>query len=182
MNGALTFTEDTTLKTKTISIFGIAEATKTLAITINQAQIPQFWRYVRFTGYGDQTGVTTRLVELQALQATTNRLLNKLPLAGYATPNGGAIAVATDGAIVHSAGYPLWWTAEGVPVLVYDMGDWYGLSSILVVGYSPSIDPRQTQFKVDVSADNVTWYNVADYSANTTPQPEAGFSFPVNIV
>jgi len=183
LNGALSFTENTTLKTKSISIFGVAEATKTLEITINQAQIPQFWRYVRFTGYGDQTGtgVTTRLVELQALQATTNRLLNKLPMAGYTAPDSGAIAVATDGAIVHSAGYPLWWTAKGTPVLVYDMGDWYGLSSILVVGYSPTVDPRQTKFKVDVSADNAVWYNVANYENNTTPQPEAGFSFAVSF-
>lgn len=181
LNGALTFTENTTLKAKTISLSGVAEATKTLSITINQAQTPQFWRYVRFTGYGDQTGVTTRLVELQALQQTTNRLLNKLPMAGYATPNGGDIGVATDGTIAHVAGYPLWWTAEGTPVLVYDMGDWYGLSSILVVGYSPTADPRQTQFKVDVSADNSVWYNVANYQNNTTPQPEAGFSFAVSF-
>lgn len=182
LNGALSFTENTTLKTKTISIFGVAEATKTLDITVNSApQTPQFWRYVRFTGYGDQTGtgVTTRLVELQALQQTTNRLLNKLPMAGYTAPDSGAIAVATDGAIVHSAGYPLWWTAKGTPVLVYDMGDWYGLSSILVVGYSPTADPRQTKFKIDVSADNSVWYNVANYENNTTPQPEAGFSFAV---
>ena len=33
-NNALTFTESTTLKVKTISVFGIAEATKTLAVTI----------------------------------------------------------------------------------------------------------------------------------------------------
>lgn len=183
LNGALSFTQNTTLKTKTISIFGVAEATKTLDITINAPAIPEFWRYVRFTGYGDQTGtgVTTRLVELQALQQTTNRLLNKLPMAGYTAPDSGAIAVATDGAIVHATGYPLWWTAKGTPVLVYDMGDWYGLSSILVVGYSPNTDPRQTKFKVDVSADNATWYNVANYENNTTPQPEAGFSFAVSF-
>ena len=39
--------------------------------------------------------------------------------------------------IVHSAGYPLWWSGEGIPVLTYDLGDWLALSSILVVGYSP---------------------------------------------
>jgi hypothetical protein len=180
LSGGLTFTNNTTLKAKTISIFGVAEATKTLEITVNApATIPEFWRYVRFTGYGDQTGVTTRLVELQAIRQGVNLLLNKLPMAGYAPTNGGNIAVATDGAILHSAGYPLWWSGEGIPVLTYDLGDWLALSSILVVGYSPSSDPRQTQFKIDVSADNATWYNVANYQNNTTPQPEAGFSFAV---
>jgi hypothetical protein len=181
LSGGLTFTKNTTLKAKTISIFGVAEATKTLEITVNAVAptIPEFWRYVRYTGYGDQTGVTSRLVELQAIRQGTNLLLNKLPMAGYAPTNGGNIAVATDGIIAHSAGYPLWWGGEGIPVLTYDLGDWLALSSILVVGYSPNTDPRQTQFKIDVSADNATWYNVANYQNNTTPQPEAGFSFAV---
>lgn len=182
LTDAFKFTENTTLKAKTISIFGVAEETKTLEITVTGApsgEIPQFWRYIRYTGHGDQTGVTSRLVELQAIRQGVNLLLNKLPMAGYATPNGGNIAVATDGIIAHSAGYPLWWSGEGIPVLTYDLGDWLALSSILVVGYSPNTDPRQTQFKIDVSADNATWYNVANYENNTTVQPEAGFSFAV---
>jgi hypothetical protein len=140
---------------------------------------PTGWRYVRYVGYGDQTGVTSRLVELQALEGATNRLLNKLPNAGYATPNGGTIAVATDGAKVHSAGYPLWWTAEGVPTLVYDMGATYPIGTINVTGYSPVADPRTTQFIISVSKDNVAWTQVADYTANATNQPEAGFNFTV---
>jgi hypothetical protein len=176
---AFKFTENTTLKTKTISNFGVAEATKTLTITVNAPAIPQFWRYVRYTGYGDQTGVTSRLVEIQAIRQGENLLLNKLPMAGYPTPNGGAIEVATDGVIVHTSGYPFWWSGEGIPVLTYDLGDWYALTTITVVGYSPNTDQRQTQFKIDVSADNTNWYNVANYENNTTPQPEAGFSFAV---
>ena len=59
------------------------------------------------------------------------------------------------------------------------MGDWYDLTQINVIGYSPTTDPRQTQFKIDVSADNSVWYNVANYQNNTTVQPEAGFGFAV---
>jgi hypothetical protein len=179
--GALTFTKNTTLKAKTISIFGVAEATKTLEITVNAVAptIPKFWRYVRYTGHGDQTGVTSRLVELQAMSGATNRLLNKLPMAGYTAPASGDIAVATDGIIAHSAGYPFWWSGEGIPVLTYDLGDWYDLTQINVVGYSPNTDPRQTQFVIEVSADNEKYYTVADYRNNTTPQPEAGFGFAV---
>jgi hypothetical protein len=165
-----------TLKAKTYNMAGVPEATKTLTVTV-----PAFtgWRYVRFVGHGDQTGIVTRLVELQALEGATNRLLNKTPLAGYAAVNGGAIGVATDGAKVHAAGYPLWWTAEGVPDLHYDLGANYMIDTINVTGYSPVADPRQTQFKVYVSTDNANWTQVADYSANTTVQPEAGFNFPV---
>lgn len=179
---AFTFPETTTIKYFSIDLAGNVESVKTSVFPIESVNpIPKFWRYVRFVGHGDQTSATTRLVELQALSGTTNLLLNKLPINAYATPNAGAIGVATDGAIVHSTGYPLWWTGEGVPTLDYDIGDWYDLTSILVVGYSPALDPRQTQFKIFISADNIEWYQVVDYSGNTTAQPEAGFSFPVNI-
>jgi hypothetical protein len=165
-----------TLKTLAVSLSGVSEAVKTCTITV-----PAFtgWRYVRFVGHGDQTGVTTRLVELQALEGVTNRLLNLTPLAGYATLNGGAIGVATNGEKVHAPGYPLWWTAEGVPDLHYDLGANYLIDTINVTGYSPVADPRTTQFKVYVSTDNTNWTQVVDYSANTTVQPEAGFDFPV---
>lgn len=142
-------------------------------------QIPKFWRYIRFIGHGDNTSATTRLVELQAMHGAVNRLLNVLPMAGYATPNAGAIAVATDGAIVQASGYPLWWSGEGIPDLKYDIGDWYAIDTIRVAGFSKTTDPRQTQFIVQISADNATWYTVADYSNNTTAQPEAGFAFAV---
>jgi hypothetical protein len=140
---------------------------------------PTGWRYVKFEGHGDQTGVTTRLVEIQALQGATNRLLNLLPLAGYAAPNGGTIEVATDGAKVQASGYPLWWTAEGVPVLTYDLGAIYPIDTINVTGFSSTTDPRATQFIVWVSKDNTTWTQVTDYSGNTTNQPVDGFNFPV---
>jgi hypothetical protein len=140
---------------------------------------PAGWRYVRYIGHGDQTGVTSRLVELQALEGATNRLLNKTPMAGYQTPNGGTIGVATNGEKVHASGYPLWWTAEGVPTLVYDLGATYPIDTINVTGYSPVADPRTTQFIISVSKDNTTWTQVADYTANTTNQPEAGFNFTV---
>ena len=165
-----------TLKARTYNLSGVAEAIKTLTVTV-----PAFtgWRYVRFVGHGDQTGVTTRLVELQALEGVTNRLQNLTPLAGYATVNGGAIGVATNGEKVHAPGYPLWWVAEGTPDLHYDLGANYLIDTINVTGYSPVGDPRTTQFKIYVSTDNVNWTQVADYSANATNQPEAGFDFPV---
>ena len=171
----LTFSQSCTLKVLNVSLSGIAEAIRTLTITISA----KTWRYVRFVGHGDQTGVTTRLVELRAIEGATNRLAGLTPLAGYAAPNAGAIGVATDGAKVHAAGYPLWWSGEGIPDLKYDMGALYPINSINVCGYSPVGDPRTTQFKIYVSTDNTNWTLVQDYSANATNQPEDGFYFNV---
>lgn len=139
------------------------------------------YRYVRIQGYGDQTGGTTRIVELEAMEnQVINRLLNLTPMAGYAAPNAGTIGVATNGAIVHATGYPLWWTGAGTPNLVYDLGAAYPLDSVRYVGYSPNADPRQTKFKIYVSTNNIDWVLVIDNSLNTTVQPEAGFSYPVS--
>jgi hypothetical protein len=150
-----------------------------VSATPSSAPAPTGWQYVRFVGHGDNTSATTRLVELQALEGATNRLLNKLPMAGYAATNGGAIAVATDGAKVQSSGYPLWWSGEGIPDLHYDMGAKYPIDTINVTGFSSAVDPRQTQFKIYVSNDNTNWTLVQDYSLNTTPQPVDGFYFTV---
>ena len=141
---------------------------------------PTTYRYVRVQGYGDQSGGTTRIVEFQALEGATNRLLNLTPMAGYPAVNGGAIGVATNGVILHSSGYPLWWSGAGVPILTYDMGALYPIDTLLYVGYSPAVDPRTTKFKLWVSKDNVDWTKqVIDYSLNANNQPEAGFSFSI---
>lgn len=174
---AFALNANTTIKYFSVDVAGNVEAVKTTAITINAPVTG--WRYVRYIGHGDQTGVTTRLVELQALEGATNRLLNKTPINAYTPVNGGAIGVATNGAKVHATGYPLWWVAEGVPELIYDLGALYPIDTINVTGYSPTADPRTTQFKVYVSKNNVDWTQVIDYSANATMQPEAGFNFPV---
>lgn len=171
----LTFTSSCTLKVLNVSLSGIAEAIRTLTITVT----PATYRYVHFIGHGDQTGVTTRLVEIEALEGVTNRLLNKVPLAGYEALNGGTIEVATDGAKLHSAGYPLWWGGEGIPTLNYDLGALYPIDTLNVTGYSPSADPRATQFKIYVSKDNASWKLVADYSANANFQPESGWNFSI---
>jgi hypothetical protein len=181
-NGIL-IDKTTTFKYFSVDQAGNTEAVKTTTYTINKVpQAPAYPRYIRFVGYGDNvSGATTRLVELKAMYGATNLLLNKLPMAGYKAPDtGNTIDKATDGIITHASGsYPIWWSGVGIPSLVYDLLDWYDVSQIVVVMYSPNTDPRQTKFKIDISANNVDWFNVVDYSTNTTPQPEAGFTFNV---
>ena len=138
------------------------------------------WRYIRFQGYGDQTGGTTRIVEVEAVEGTTNLLRDKLPISGE-TPNGGNIAVATNGVYAHSSGYPFWWVGAGVPNLVYDLGAKKDLNYIRYVAYSPSWDLRQAKFKIYLSNDNVQWTLLVDRSTSTTPSPHEGFAYAVDI-
>ena len=147
--------------------------------TINTS-VPEGWRYVRFQGYGDQTGITTRIVELEAVGGSTNYLLNKLPISGE-SPNGGNIAVATNGAKLHSSGYPFWWMGAGVPNLVYDLGQKRILDYVNYVGYSPTVDQRQTKFKIYLSNDLSNWVLLVDRSTSTTPAPTEGFAYAVDI-
>lgn len=165
----------------TVRSANYGDTTDSIQVSARPTSAPtvQNYRYVRVQGYGDHT-TTTRIVEFQALEGATNRLLNKLPLPGYEAVNGGAIGVATNGVILHSSGYPLWWSGAGIPTLTYDMGASYPIDTLLYVGYSPAVDPRKTKFKLWVSPDNVNWTKqVIDYSLNANNQPEAGFAFPI---
>jgi hypothetical protein len=138
------------------------------------------WRYVKYMGYGDNTGTgTTRLIELKANGGGTNYMLGKLPMAGY-TPvsTGGNISTVTDNNIAMS-GFPIWWVGEGKPILVYDLGASRALDNLQVWMYSMEWENRQTKFWLQVSNDNVNWTDVADYRLNTTPQsPTDGWTFP----
>jgi hypothetical protein len=179
MGGGINIDKTTTVKYFSIDDSGNAEAVKTTIYTIEAAQAPAFPRYIRFIGYGDNVAAgTTRLVEFQAFFGATNLLLNKVPISGEAVSTGGTIDKATDG-ITTMSGYPIWWIGEGKPTLVYDLLDWYDISSFKVWCYSTAGDPRQPKFKIDVSADNVAWFNVVDHSQNTTVQPDGGWTFTV---
>ena len=132
-------------------------------------------------GYGDNQAEQLELLNFMAMEGATNRLLNITPLAGYASRKRRARLELQQMALLFiRAGYPLWWSGAGIPTLTYDMGALYPIDTLIYVGYSPNVDPRQTKFKLWVSPDNVNWTKqIIDYSANTTVQPEAGFSFPV---
>ena len=172
----------TTVKYFSVDQAGNTEAVKSLTYTISAPSAPAFPRYVRFIGYGDNASAsTTRLVEFQVFYGATNLLLGKLPMAGYkAVDTGGTIDKATDGIVTMGSGtYPIWWSGEGIPSLVYDLLDWYDITQVKVWGYSTAGDPRSNKFKIDISADNVNWFNIIDHSQNTTVQPADGWTFTV---
>ena len=64
---------------------------------------------------------------------------------------------------------------------MYDLGEKIELDYIRYVGYSPTVDQRQSKFKIFVSKDNAQWTSIADRSTNTIPQPVDGFSFAVAV-
>jgi Chitobiase/beta-hexosaminidase C-terminal domain len=179
--------------TKTIKYFSVdqsgnTETVKELTYTINIVEEPPpdsppaFPRYVRFIGYGDQASAsTTRLVEFQVFYGATNLLLNKVPISGEPISTGASVNVATDGIVNMGSGtYPIWWSGQGIPTLTYDLLDWYDISQVKVWMFSTVGDPRQTKFKIDISADNVAWFNIIDHSLNTTVQPDGtGWVFTV---
>lgn len=176
----LTISDTTTLKYFSVDKAGNKEAVKTSVFTINAVDLST-WRYIRYQGYGDQTGATTRLIELEALNDVgANVLAGKLPISGEPVSTGAPISAVTDGVKAETSGtYSIWWVGAGVPNLIYDLGADLPVKQLNVVMYSPSFDPRQTRFKLFVSKDNANWYSVIDMSANTTPQPPEGWGYAV---
>ena len=170
----------TTLKYFSVDQSGNQESVKTLTYTIAVPQTTGY-RYVQYIGYGDNiSSATSRLVELQAMEGATNRLLNKVPISGEPVSAGGNISAVTDGSVDMSSGtYPLWWNGEGIPTLTWDMGGTYNIDTLKIWGFSTVNDPRQTKYILKVSKDNINWTTVINMSANTTPQPADGWAWAV---
>jgi hypothetical protein len=157
---ALTFTTTTTLKVLTVSVFGVAAAVKTL--TVNVPTAAAGWRYLKLEGYGaaeaDQS-VTTRTVELEAWEGTTNRLAGLAPLTGQTPSNagtGGTLAQITNGTKSGTSNtYPLWWTSPTPNGnVVWDLGAQYPLTKLNYYGYSVSGVQRTNRFKILASNTN----------------------------
>lgn len=170
----------TDLKYFSVDKFGNKEAVKTTHFTVNTVDLST-WRYIRYQGYGDQTGATTRLIEFEAINDVgANVLAGKTPIIGEPVSTGAAITAVTDGIKAETSGtYSIWWVGAGVPNLIYDLGADLPVKQLNVIMYSPSFDPRQTRFKLFVSKDNANWYTVIDMSANITPQPPEGWGYAV---
>ncbi len=183
---ALRFTTTTTLKVLTVSVYGVAAAVKTLTVNIPTAAAG--WRYLKLEGYGaaetDQS-VTTRTVELEAWEGTTNRLAGKAPLSGQTPSNagtGGTLAQITNGTKTGTSNtYPLWWTSPTPNGnVVWDLGAQYPLTKLSYYGYSVSGVQRTNRFKILASNTNngTDWTTIWDNStgqAGVQPILPAGY-------
>ena len=157
---------------------GVAEAIKTLNVAI-----PAFtgWRYVGFMGYGDNASLaTTRLVEIPGVRRGYKSHFKQIANGRLSTDKWRKYRSSDKTGqrpmlqAIHCGGE--------VKVWRYYITIWatnYMIDKINVTGYSPVIDPDKQSLKFMSPTDNTNWTQVADYSANTTNQPEAGFDFPV---
>jgi hypothetical protein len=162
-----------TLKVLNVSLSGVAEAIRTLIITVN-APITS-WRYLKIEGYGTNTDATTRIIEFEAWHGVTNRMTGATILSNDPINSGSTdLNTIKDGVkTTGSNTYPIWWLAVPNANVVIDLGDWYALTKLNYYSYSTDVSPRQNRFKVFASTTNngADWTLLWDMSANTTPQP-----------
>ncbi len=133
------------------------------------------WRYLKINGYGTSTDTTTRLIEFEAWDGATNRMLGPISLTYDAISTGSTdINTIKDGVkTIATNSYPIWWSAVPNTHLVIDLGAQYPLTKLSYYSYSKAGDQRQNRFKIYGSNTNngSDWLSLWDMSANTTPQP-----------
>lgn len=136
------------------------------------------WRYLKIQGYGAmETGqeVTSRIVEVEAWEGSTNRMtaatvLSNDPISAGSTD----INTIKDGSKTGASNtYPLWWTATPNANIVVDLGAQRALTKLSYYGYSLSGVQRTNRFKILASNTNngTDWVTLWDMSANTVLQP-----------
>jgi hypothetical protein len=118
------------------------------------------WRYLKIEGYGaSETGqeVTSRVVEFEAFQGTTNRMTGATILSNDPISSGSTnIATIKDGVKTGTSGsYPLWWTSPTPNAnIVIDLLASYPLTKLSYYGYSVSGVQRTNRFKILASNTN----------------------------
>jgi hypothetical protein len=145
-----------------------------VAATPNAA--PSGWRYLKIEGYGAaETGqeVTTRMIEFEAWEGTTNHMTAATILSGETPSNagtGGTLAQIKNGVKTSTSNtYPYWWTATPNANVVIDLLASRALTKLNYYGYSISGVQRTNRFRVLASNTN----NGADWVAiwdNSTGQ------------
>jgi len=173
--GALQFKASCTLKALTVSLSGIAEAVKTLAITIPVANANTY-RYLKIDGYGENGNDTTRIVEVEAYAGTVNVLANKIPISYDTTMDAGLkdVAACTNGNKTGATNtYPIWWSVTPNANLIYDLITPQALTKLNYYAYSTSTDQRANQFIIYGSNTNngTDWVELWNMSTNTVVQP-----------
>jgi hypothetical protein len=120
------------------------------------------WRYLKLEGYGasetDQS-VTTRLVEFEAWEGTTNHMTGATIVSGQTPSNagtGGTLAQIKDGTKSGTSNtYPLWWTSPTPNGnVIVDLLAQRPLTKLSWYGYSVSGVQRTNRFKVLASNTN----------------------------
>jgi hypothetical protein len=169
---ALVINDDVTLKYFSVDLAGNTEAVKTTVINIDEPAAAG-WRYLKIQGYGSvEESTTTRLIEFEAWENTTNRMTAATVLSHDTINTGGTIAEINNGSKAAS-GYPIWWLATPNANVVIDLGAQRALTKLNYYSYSVSGVQRANRFNILASNTNngTDWVSIWDMSANTTAQP-----------
>jgi hypothetical protein len=167
---ALVINDDVTIKYFSVDLAGNTEAVKTTVINIDEPAAAG-WRYLKIEGYGAaESGqeVTTRMIEVEAWEGTTNRMTAATILSNEAISAGSTdIYTIRDGVKTTTSGsYPLWWTATPNANVVVDLGASRALTKLNYYGYSVSGVQRSNRFKILASNTNngTDWTTLWDNS------------------
>jgi len=173
--GGILIETTTTLKYFSVDKYGNAEAVKTTTYTI---EVPSSvgWRYLKIEGYGSvEEPATTRMIEVEAWEGSTNRMTGATILSNEAVSTGGAVTTIKDGVKTTTSGsYPIWWTSPTPNGnVVVDLLAQYELTKLNYYSYSVTNVQRANRFRILASNTNngTDWTTLWDMSANTTPQP-----------
>jgi len=170
----LTINADTTLKYFSVDTAGNVETVKTTVININEP-VANSWRYLKIEGYGSvEEPATTRMIEVEAWEGSTNRMTGATILSNEAVSTGGTVDKIKDGVKTTTSGsYPIWWTTTPNARIVLDLLAQRSLTKLNYYSYSISGVQRANRFKILASNTNngTDWTTIWDMSANTTPQP-----------
>lgn len=193
MTGVLTFNASCTLKTLTVSVNGVAEAVKTLTVTVAAASTKPSYRYLRILGYGSSAAndVTSRVIEFEAvsggvnLMPTSNAATKILSYDAISTGSTNIDTIRDGVKTTTSNTYPIWWTSP-VPNahIVVDFGSQKTFDSMAYYSYSLSTDQRANRFMIQGSNTNngTDWATVWDMSANTALQPALPSGYTITFV
>jgi hypothetical protein len=134
------------------------------------------WRYLRIDGYGSvEEPATTRLIEFEAWEGTTNRMAGATILGNETislSVGGGTIASIKD-TVKTTTGYPLWWTTTPNARVIIDLGAVRNLTKLNYYSYSTASVQRANRFKILASNTNngTDWTPIWDMQNNTDKQP-----------
>jgi hypothetical protein len=126
---------------------------------------PTGWRYLYIEGYGSvEEPATTRIIEFEAWEGSTNRMSAATIVSNEAVSSGGAVTAIKDGTKTAS-GYPLWWTTTPNARIVIDLGAIYPLTKLNYYSYSITNVQRTNRFKIS-ARNNTTdaWTPIWDNS------------------
>ena len=162
----------------------IMDSAQKTAVVPSAPTGPASWQYLKIEGYGSvEEAVTTRVIEFEAWEGTTNRMTNATFVSSDPISTGSTnLATIKDGVkTTTSNSYPIWWTSPTPNGnIVINLGAQYPLTKLNYYSYSTSSVPRSNRFIIKASNTNngTDWTTLWDNStaqAGVQPYLPSGY-------